>query len=245
MPLRTQRFPEFLSAARYAVSTSLYRISPAAPAGSEMKTQTNAKEEDERTSKTFQSQWAAAYSISSNEIFAQDRYTSLREQRSAREAELLSRIGVLDRRIYRLTWDSAQGGAIFPSHSTTPAPASAHTPSRAPRPEVARDANPVIVLTSVSLSSKAHEEEYLRWYDEEHASLLARVPGWKRTRRFELIDALIVGREAHVGDAAKVPRFLAVSGELLTFQSRVAEGTIAPRASISLSSKHTLARPCP
>ena len=43
------------------------------------------------------------------------------------------------------------------------------------------------ILVSVSLSlhpGKENVRELERWYDEEHISLLAKVPGWRRSRRF-------------------------------------------------------------
>ncbi|PWN39889.1 hypothetical protein IE81DRAFT_326062 [Ceraceosorus guamensis] len=190
VPLRTSRFAEFLSAARYSVSSSVYSNGTSHSAAD-----ANA---NANASKTFDSRWAAIYSISSNDIFNQQRYTSLRANRSEREAKLIGRIGVLDRRIYRLVWDSAQG-------------ASASSAARPAAPESSSDAAPIVVLTSVHLASSEKAKEYEQWYDEEHSALLAEVPGWKRTRRFELVDAVINGKDTVQGDADRVPRVLAMS----------------------------------
>jgi hypothetical protein len=47
--------------------------------------------------------FAAVYQVSSLGLFGQPRYQSLRANRSAREAELFTRIGTIDRRTYRCT----------------------------------------------------------------------------------------------------------------------------------------------
>ncbi|KAI8938886.1 hypothetical protein NX059_004744 [Plenodomus lindquistii] len=44
----------------------------------------------------------------------------------------------------------------------------------------------VMIAVSFSLQDgKDKEEELKKWYDEEHVPLLQKVPGWRRTRRFE------------------------------------------------------------
>jgi len=44
------------------------------------------------------------------------------------------------------------------------------------------------------------EEEFHAWYETEHTPLFSGIPGWRRTRRAELVD----------GDSNTAPRFLAV-----------------------------------
>jgi len=70
----------------------------------------------------------------------------------------------------------------------------------------------VMVCTSITPKNK---EEYDDWYEKEHLVLLTKVPGWTRTRRFELIDALINGKDAQPnnGDAEEVPLCLGLHGE--------------------------------
>ena len=49
-----------------------------------------------------------------------------------------------------------------------------------------------------------HVADFDRWYDEEHIPLLARVPGWVRSRRFVLKEVLgkygtVVGQDGDEG----------------------------------------------
>ncbi|KAJ8082648.1 hypothetical protein PM082_008504 [Marasmius tenuissimus] len=44
--------------------------------------------------------WAAVYEITSAQVFQEPSYTGLREKRSAREASVIKRLGVLDRRTF-------------------------------------------------------------------------------------------------------------------------------------------------
>lgn len=45
--------------------------------------------------------------------------------------------------------------------------------------------NNVMIAVSFALQDGANEEELKKWYEEEHVPLLQKVPGWRRTRRFE------------------------------------------------------------
>ncbi|KAJ8082646.1 hypothetical protein PM082_008501 [Marasmius tenuissimus] len=46
--------------------------------------------------------WAALYEITSPQVFQEPSYTGLREKRSAREASVVKRLGVLDRRTFEV-----------------------------------------------------------------------------------------------------------------------------------------------
>ncbi|KAK0550157.1 Coatomer subunit beta' [Tilletia horrida] len=179
VPLRTERFPEFRSAARYQVLSTVASSSdrPYTASG-----------------------WAAIYNISSLSLFNDDHpYAALRtpEGRSQREAELLSRIAILDRRIYRLTYDS---GTDSKYHAQV---------KDSLRPLKADETAPAVVATSVT-PADGNQQAYDEWYLGEHVEALSKVPGWRRTRRFDLVDALIIGKEAapNNGDAASVPKCL-------------------------------------
>lgn len=53
--------------------------------------------------------WSAMYEVSTPEFFKQDKYTRLRANRSPREANLIGRLSILDRRTYTsLVADSAE-----------------------------------------------------------------------------------------------------------------------------------------
>jgi hypothetical protein len=189
VPLRTKAFDTFTSAARYQVASSVASSTTAAP------------------SPVFSAGWGALYTISTAATFDDPKYTSLRTQRSPREAELLARVATLDRRIYRCVYDSAAPQPRDTSASGAPAPV-----RTAPLP--AAEASPCVVCTSVTPADGC-KAEYDTWYVEEHAPLLAKVPGWRRSRRYELVDALIVGKQARPAnaDGAEVPFCLALNGE--------------------------------
>ncbi|UZJ53868.1 hypothetical protein CBS101457_003188 [Exobasidium rhododendri] len=189
VPLRTKKFTTFLTAARYEVTAS-----------------SHTSDTDTSPSGAFKAKWSAIYTISSNSLFNEPAYTSLRTNRSAREGELLSRIGVLDRRIYRLVYDSASDGGIDITTDSRGGigPAPADLRARTAR-EIEKEA-PFVVATSVT-PAKGNKAAYDEWYAKEHAGMIAKVPGWHRTRRYELIDAVINGKEvkASNGDASEVP----------------------------------------
>lgn len=196
VPLRTSKFKTFLSAARYRVTSSSF-----------------SSDTDVEPSGAFQAKWAAIYTISSNSLFDDPEYTSLRSQRSEREGDLVKRLGVLDRRIYRLVYDSAAEGAIDISVDSRggvgPAPADLRARTKA---EV--ESAPYVVATSVTPAPQ-NKEAYDEWYAREHVGMLKKVPGWVRTRRYELIDALINGTDVKTsnGDGTEVPQCLGLHGE--------------------------------
>ncbi|SPO35527.1 uncharacterized protein PSFLO_00998 [Pseudozyma flocculosa] len=182
IPLRLESLPEFRSAARYKVTGAVFP--------------TNAVS----TSEVKAPGWAAMYTISSNAIFADRAYTRLRDERSAREADIFARIAVVDRRAYRLVYDSDLDARI-------------HSPARhnlrpQTKDEIERESR-YVVAHGVETDDA---QEYAKWFDEEHAFLLSKVPGWTRSRRFELVDNGVVGHAADKQgrDAKEVPKFLAV-----------------------------------
>jgi hypothetical protein len=197
VPLRTKKFSTFLSAARYEVTAS-----------------SHSSETDSTPSAAFKAKWSAIYTISSNAVFTDPAYTSLRTQRSPREGELLSRIGVLDRRMYRLVYDSAADGAIDITKNSRdgigPAPADLRARTAS---DIEKEA-PFVVATSVT-PAEGNKDAYDEWYAKEHVAMIAKVPGWHRTRRYELIDALVNGKEVKPsnGDGGEVPLCLGLHGE--------------------------------
>ncbi|KAK1229448.1 hypothetical protein PQX77_007496 [Marasmius sp. AFHP31] len=54
--------------------------------------------------------WAAVYEITSPQVFQEPSYTGLREKRSAREASVVKRLGVLDRRTFGVVSVAEKGG---------------------------------------------------------------------------------------------------------------------------------------
>ncbi len=189
MPLRTKAYPTFRSAARYEVTSTSTSADLAAHAYP-------------------RARWAALYTIASNALYTEPSYVALRSNRSAREGELLARVATLDRRIYKLLSDSDNDNASGSSGSTQEG-------LRARTAEEVRANAPIVVATSVTLVSAEAQRAYDEWYEQEHLPLLKKVPGWKRTRRFVLLDALINGKLAgkENADGKTVPTQLGLHGE--------------------------------
>ncbi|KAF9809053.1 hypothetical protein IEO21_07590 [Rhodonia placenta] len=118
--------------------------------------------------------YGASYDLESYAATKQAPYTTLAETRSDREKDILRRLQLMDRRHYELY----EGLAPPPSALYDPA-----TPA------------PYVVFVSVETPPE-HEEELNKWYDEEHIPMLAKVPGWVRSRRFVLADCNQMGQEA-------------------------------------------------
>ncbi|CBQ70808.1 conserved hypothetical protein [Sporisorium reilianum SRZ2] len=176
VPLRIQRFTTFRSAVRYAVTSTA--ITPT----------------DGLTPKD--TTWGAFYTVSSNSTFADTAYTSLRSERSAREAELFTRLALVDRRIYKLEYDSDADDRI-----------GAQRKRLGLGVQRAADTARYLVTNSVDVKDEVRDE-YNKWFEEEHLPMLSKVPGWKRSRRFTLIDNGVNGLDATEGMADAVPKCL-------------------------------------
>ncbi|KAH9950888.1 hypothetical protein B0H21DRAFT_407137 [Amylocystis lapponica] len=129
--------------------------------------------------------FANTYDLQSYEATQRPPYTNLAAMRSELERELLTRVGILDRRHYEC-YDG-------PTH-----PYSATYDVRRP--------GPYAVFVSLQIKPE-YVEEFNKWYDEEHIPMLAKVPGWVRSRRFELRDIRRLGKERHL---PQPPRHLAM-----------------------------------
>ncbi|SLM39857.1 Dimeric alpha-beta barrel [Lasallia pustulata] len=113
-------------------------------------------------------EWMAIYDVTDMSEMIKEPYTTLRRDdvKSQREKDTMKQIGV-DRRIYDLvkSWESKEFKRLEKVKAET-------------------EEN---VLVTVSLSLNTGEEnvkELENWYNKEHVSMLSRVPGWLRTRRF-------------------------------------------------------------
>ncbi|KZT74993.1 hypothetical protein DAEQUDRAFT_720199 [Daedalea quercina L-15889] len=131
--------------------------------------------------------YGASYDLESYEATKKAPYTTLAETRSDREKSILKRIQLLDRRHYELI-------------ETPLYPPSALYDETKPAPYV----------VFVSLEVKPELEDDLnKWYHEEHIPMLAKVPGWIRSRRFVLKDAGQMGVEGQK-EQKRPPKYLAV-----------------------------------
>ncbi|EIM92242.1 uncharacterized protein STEHIDRAFT_143659 [Stereum hirsutum FP-91666 SS1] len=132
--------------------------------------------------------WAAYYDLESYESTLVPPYSTLAETRSEREKDIFSKMEVLDRRTYEV-YNPPEGKATPPSALYDP-----------------KKTAPYALIVGISVKPEA-EEEFNRWYDEEHIPLLAKVPGWIRSRRFVLKEAAKAGTKATGGQP---PKYLAV-----------------------------------
>ena len=58
--------------------------------------------------------------------------------------------------------------------------------------------------------SSLTDDEFNRWYEDEHVPLLAKCPGWLRSTRFELVDSRDPRDTASsAGNTANVSKYLA------------------------------------
>ena len=51
---------------------------------------------------------------------------------------------------------------------------------------------PYISVIEVDVPAEL-EDEFNRWYDEEHVQLISKTPGWVRTRHFVFAEVLVLG----------------------------------------------------
>ncbi|KAK0961544.1 hypothetical protein LTS01_020309 [Friedmanniomyces endolithicus] len=101
--------------------------------------------------------WSAVYDVSDLSMLEKRIYTRLREERSQQEKKVMSTFDSLDRKIYSTV--SVRGDS--------------------------KDPAPVQLAVSMRLKDE-DADDFNKWYEEEHTSMLSKVPGWLRTRRFKL-----------------------------------------------------------
>ncbi|KAI0450410.1 Alpha/Beta hydrolase protein [Xylaria acuta] len=113
--------------------------------------------------------YLAAYDVKSMPDLETETYTSLRDNRSQREAETIGQVEV-----QRYFWDrllSKQSPLCLPIEQLTDEEAEGLT------------------LVAVQLTPKEAVnslEEIQKWYGEEHMDMLSKVPGWLRSRLFKV-----------------------------------------------------------
>ncbi|KAJ7281566.1 hypothetical protein C8J57DRAFT_1298036 [Mycena rebaudengoi] len=109
--------------------------------------------------------WLTLYDLDTPNVANSEAYNALRAQGSDNEKAILSRIGGLSRQSFE--------------HMKTYM-----------HPETTADSLPGKYILVVHFEMPPeHEEDFNSWYREEHMDLLAKVPGWKRGRRYQLLDS--------------------------------------------------------
>ncbi|KAI0784973.1 hypothetical protein C8Q75DRAFT_809523 [Abortiporus biennis] len=133
--------------------------------------------------------WGTIYDLTSYEDTKKPEFIKLLTNRSDRENHIFANGKSFDRRVYE-----QYEGPVHP-------PSSLYDPSKPA---------PYTVFTSLDVKPEG-VEEFNKWYDEEHIPLLAKVPGWIRTRRFLLKEQGHIGTDAKKEPKpASAPKYLAV-----------------------------------
>ncbi|KAI3323948.1 alpha/beta-hydrolase [Xylariaceae sp. AK1471] len=110
----------------------------------------------------------AAYDVTSMSYLETETYTSLRDNRSPREAETIGQVDVM-----RYFWDLD---------------ISKQSPLFVPIEQLTDEEGEGLVLVAVQLTPKEADNavpEIQSWYGEEHMDMLSKVPGWLRSRLFK------------------------------------------------------------
>lgn len=131
--------------------------------------------------------WAAAYDLSSLEALSLPDYAKLALERSEREKNVLGKVK-LERNMYELMESAPK--TVKDGHSSA-----------------ALKQGTLFILVSFDPSNEETEAELHRFYDTEHVPLLAKVPGWLRSRRFMLKES---GTSGDKETYKTPPKFLAI-----------------------------------
>lgn len=162
VPLRLNHLPSFLTGARFSAADGL---TPS---------------------------WLAVYDIDDTATFKHESYTRLRANRSPREANLVQRLELLDRRTYEFVADSGES-ALTSSYKPT---------------------NPTKYLLAHWITLPGEDAAFHAWSADAFQSLRG-VEGWVRTRTYKCIDNLKTGTSVPKGPEAQiVPKYLAVHGSV-------------------------------
>lgn len=110
--------------------------------------------------------FGAIYDLTSFEDTQSSSYGEVLKNPSDLERSIIPRIGEVDRKIYEL----------LPGALPTPSPEWSE-----------KKASPYWSFVMIDVKEEG-EEEFNKWYDEEHLDMVAKCPGWLRTRRYVLKD---------------------------------------------------------
>ncbi|KAF8155462.1 hypothetical protein B0H34DRAFT_713316 [Crassisporium funariophilum] len=128
--------------------------------------------------------WLALYDLASPAVVSSDGYKSLASKASDRERALIPRLANLNRRVY----DSI-------SVLTNPTNPANCLPGG-------------FILVVTMLVGPELEDEFNKWYEEEHMPDLSRLSGWLRGRRYKLVDSVELA--AKPVDPKPVHNYLAI-----------------------------------
>ncbi|KAJ9100965.1 hypothetical protein QFC19_005361 [Naganishia cerealis] len=151
-----------------------------------------------------QPQWAAMYTISDNTVFGREEYTKLRANRSPREADLVNRLALLDRRVSSYTMEVYDGSLprSLQIYKLTSDPSANPSPKSEPPALVIYTA-----VTPKDSTSKAEFEALLTSAEHRYAKL----PGFIRVRRFAPVDTGRTGLSVPQGEKKDIGAVLEVA----------------------------------
>ncbi|CAO1627638.1 unnamed protein product [Parajaminaea phylloscopi] len=196
VPMRTEGYEEFRSAARYSVPVSWHLEHKSLP--------------------VFEAGWAALYVISSNALYENPAYVALRSQRSPREADLVARLGILDRRIYKTVADSAGIEAVR----------QADVEAKARRVE----------YLGFSLPPDVSEDAVKAWFVQQLLPRASKeLAGLERLKVVRLLDALVNGTNAAESnaDAKHIPEWALVAEFSTDAPSQPEDGDATQNSSLA------------
>lgn len=129
----------------------------------------------------------ALYDIKDFHLFSEPKYSNLRANRSPREADLVKRLGTLDRRTCKTIYDS--GRETYSADTTAPYITTLYV-----QPEEGKDA------------------QMQSWLKGAFLEAMKAVPGWKRTSIHEVVDSLVISASASP-KSNSAAKYLIVNGE--------------------------------
>ncbi|KAL0949676.1 hypothetical protein HGRIS_009714 [Hohenbuehelia grisea] len=157
--------------------------------------------------------WLALYDIDDTSTFTDESYTSLRKNRSPREADLIKRLELLDRRTYETFLDSGESS----------------------RTSSLKYENPTRFLFTHGLqkqSADPADRDVEEWF--KTTMKLNSTGSWVRTRVLKCIDNIKTGTKVDEGaESQNVPRYLVIH-ELLDQSVRSSIEVSVSQASLSM-----------
>ncbi|KAL1853562.1 hypothetical protein Daus18300_011766 [Diaporthe australafricana] len=115
----------------------------------------------------------AAYDVTSMSHLDTPTYTSLRENRSPREAQTIGQVDV-KRYFYDLV-SERKSPLFLPIEQLT---------------DTEAEGLVLVAVENTVTAAEGAEQALDKWYEEEHIPMLSKVPGWLRTRRFRTATSL-------------------------------------------------------
>ncbi|KIJ28900.1 hypothetical protein M422DRAFT_235497 [Sphaerobolus stellatus SS14] len=133
----------------------------------------------------LQPEWLALYDLTKPEVMTSDAYKALGAIASAEEKDIVSRLKMLNRRVYGMI-QYLENPALQPTNL------------------------PAKYMLVVGVEFKPDVDEDIdKWYEEEHFPVFSKIPGWLRGRRYKLVSTAELAGKAEK-DALPAPTYLSI-----------------------------------